>query len=194
MIKVEVIASRIRSEYRKYHNDSNIDWALMAAHKINAEYNHNARKATESAEEILAEKINFHKTLFIIPGSPLHVAVIEAMKEFASQQAPAPDGKGYWSKIADIAHRQEQPSTSTEDERSFMQLFHDNSVLTSRLSILEQAITKLQEKYDENGYDCSPVIKLQRIEQHIQMHFGNQLEAEFQKGYEKAIDDLRNED
>lgn len=30
-------------------------------------------------------------------------------------------------------------------------------------------ITRLQEKYDENGYDCSPMIKLQRIEQHVDM-------------------------
>lgn len=28
-------------------------------------------------------------------------------------------------------------------------------------------ITRLQEKYDENGYDCPPLIKLQRMEQHI---------------------------
>ena len=28
-------------------------------------------------------------------------------------------------------------------------------------------ITRLQEKYDENGYDSSPMIKLQRIEQHV---------------------------
>jgi ribosomal protein S15P/S13E len=28
-------------------------------------------------------------------------------------------------------------------------------------------ITRLQEKYDENGYDASPLIKLQRIESHI---------------------------
>lgn len=28
-------------------------------------------------------------------------------------------------------------------------------------------ITRLQEKYDENGYDCSPVIKLKRIESHF---------------------------
>ena len=28
-------------------------------------------------------------------------------------------------------------------------------------------ITRLQIKYDENGYECSPMIKLQRIEQHI---------------------------
>ena len=31
------------------------------------------------------------------------------------------------------------------------------------------AITKLQKQYDENGYNCSPIIKLQRIEQHFQM-------------------------
>jgi hypothetical protein len=30
-------------------------------------------------------------------------------------------------------------------------------------------ITRLQEKYDENGYDYSPMIKLQRIEQHVDM-------------------------
>jgi hypothetical protein len=27
----------------------------------------------------------------------------------------------------------------------------------------------LQEKYDENGYDCSPLIKLQRIESHVDL-------------------------
>lgn len=32
---------------------------------------------------------------------------------------------------------------------------------------LHDKITQLQEKYDENGYDCSPIIKLQRIESHI---------------------------
>ena len=32
-------------------------------------------------------------------------------------------------------------------------------------------ITRLQEKYDENGYDCSPMIKLQRIEQHVDMKY-----------------------
>lgn len=32
---------------------------------------------------------------------------------------------------------------------------------------LRKEITRLQEKYDENGYDHSPIMKLQRIEQHI---------------------------
>lgn len=32
---------------------------------------------------------------------------------------------------------------------------------------LSITITKMQEKYDENGYDCSPLIKLQRIESDI---------------------------
>ena len=40
-------------------------------------------------------------------------------------------------------------------------------------------ITRLQEKYDENGYDCSPLIKLQRIEQHVDMAIDN---------YKKLID------
>jgi hypothetical protein len=34
-------------------------------------------------------------------------------------------------------------------------------------------ITRLQEKYDENGYDCPPIIKLQRMEQHIDLAFEN---------------------
>lgn len=32
---------------------------------------------------------------------------------------------------------------------------------------VNKEITRLQEKYDENGYDCPPIIKLQRIEAHI---------------------------
>ncbi len=32
---------------------------------------------------------------------------------------------------------------------------------------LVKQITLLQEDYDENGYDCPPDIKLQRIDQHI---------------------------
>ncbi len=41
------------------------------------------------------------------------------------------------------------------------------SILTERISQLEKEITRLQEKYDESGFDCSPLIKLQRIEQHV---------------------------
>jgi len=33
-------------------------------------------------------------------------------------------------------------------------------------------ITRLQEKYDENGYDVSPLIKLQRIESHVDSVIG----------------------
>lgn len=38
---------------------------------------------------------------------------------------------------------------------------------------LEKEITRLQEKYDENGYDCTPLIKLLRIEQHVDLALGN---------------------
>ncbi len=36
---------------------------------------------------------------------------------------------------------------------------------------VKKEITRLQEKYDENGYDCSPMIKLKRIESHVDMAF-----------------------
>ena len=39
--------------------------------------------------------------------------------------------------------------------------------LQEKYDNLCKEITRLQEKYDENGYDCSPTIKLQRMEQHI---------------------------
>lgn len=36
---------------------------------------------------------------------------------------------------------------------------------------IEKEITRLQEKYDENGYNYPPLIKLQRMEQYIDMAF-----------------------
>ena len=42
----------------------------------------------------------------------------------------------------------------------------DNSI-QDKYNELCKEITRLQEKYDENGYDCSPMTKLQRIEQHV---------------------------
>ena len=41
------------------------------------------------------------------------------------------------------------------------------SSIQEKYDELCKEITRLQEKYDENGYDCSPMIKLQRMEQHI---------------------------
>ena len=38
------------------------------------------------------------------------------------------------------------------------------SSIQEKYDELCKEITRLQEKYDENGYDCSPIIKLQRIE------------------------------
>ena len=43
------------------------------------------------------------------------------------------------------------------------------SSIQEKYDELCKEITRLQKKYDENGYDCSPIIKLQRIEQHIDM-------------------------
>ena len=43
------------------------------------------------------------------------------------------------------------------------------SSIQEKYDELCKEITRLQEKYDENGYDCSPMIKLQRIEQHVNM-------------------------
>lgn len=42
-----------------------------------------------------------------------------------------------------------------------------NSVIQEKYDELRKEITRLQEKYDENGYDFSPMVKLQRIEQHV---------------------------
>ena len=43
------------------------------------------------------------------------------------------------------------------------------SSIQEKYDELCKEITRLQEKYDENGYDCSPMIKLQRIKQHVDM-------------------------
>jgi len=43
------------------------------------------------------------------------------------------------------------------------------SSIQEKYDELCKEITRLQEKYDENGYDCSTMIKLQRIEQHVDM-------------------------
>ena len=43
------------------------------------------------------------------------------------------------------------------------------SSIQEKYDELCKEITRLQEKYDENGYDCLPMIKLQRIEQHVDM-------------------------
>jgi cell division protein FtsB len=43
----------------------------------------------------------------------------------------------------------------------------DYSEQSSELTQLKAEITRLQEKYDENGYDVSPMIKLKRIESTI---------------------------
>jgi len=53
---------------------------------------------------------------------------------------------------------------------------------------LEEAITRLQEKYDENGYDWSPIIKLQRIEQHVDMVI-NIYKEQVERMY--SLDDLK---
>ena len=47
---------------------------------------------------------------------------------------------------------------------SLMESYHQ-----AKSQELKSEITRLQEKYDENGYDFQPLIKLQRIEQHIDM-------------------------
>lgn len=39
-----------------------------------------------------------------------------------------------------------------------------SSSIQEKYDELVKEITRLQEKYDENGYSCSPIIKLQRIE------------------------------
>ena len=44
-----------------------------------------------------------------------------------------------------------------------------NSFYKKKYDELCEEITKLQEKYDENGYDYSPIIKLQRIEQYFKL-------------------------
>jgi hypothetical protein len=59
------------------------------------------KEPKQSAEEILAGKLFTHKTLNIIPGSPLHIAVIDAMLEFATaSRSLLPDTVNGW-KIMD---------------------------------------------------------------------------------------------
>jgi hypothetical protein len=55
--------------------------------------------------------------------------------------------------------------------------------------LIEKDITRLQEKYDENGYDCSMIIKLQRIEDRVDstlLTYSNEL-----KDLKKSILDLK---
>lgn len=48
----------------------------------------------------------------------------------------------------------------------FLQAMIDQREVADTDTISE--INRLQEKYDENGFDCSPAVKLERIEQHFQ--------------------------
>jgi len=62
----------------------------------------------------------------------------------------------------------EKPTSEAQNQPSLLGAVSGSS-LQEKYDELCTAITKLQEQYDENGYDCSPIIKLQRIEQHFQM-------------------------
>ena len=43
------------------------------------------------------------------------------------------------------------------------------SYIQEKYDELVKEITRLQEKYDENGYDYPPLLKLKRIEAHVDM-------------------------
>lgn len=55
--------------------------------------------------------------------------------------------------------------------------------MRDRIKELEAEITRLQVKYDENGYDCETLIKLKRMEGHIDASF---------KIWAERVDELEN--
>jgi hypothetical protein len=59
--------------------------------------------------------------------------------------------------------------TKNEAQNGNLQCAVIGSSIQEKYDELCKEITRLQEKYDENGYDCSLMIKLQRIEQHVDM-------------------------
>ena len=78
--------------------------------------------------------------------------------------------------------------------------FTSPAPIRAEVSELTSKITELQERFDENGYDCIPIIKLQRIEQHINMAIGiykdelsaaNQRIAELQAELKHAIGQIK---
>ena len=58
----------------------------------------------------------------------------------------------------------EQWLLSKTESKPMAQTAVDDKTIAEKYDELCKEVTRLQEKYDENGYDCSPMIKLQRIE------------------------------
>jgi len=59
------------------------------------------------------------------------------------------------------------------DKLSLKMANEEISHLQQQLNTLTSEIKRLQEKYDENGYDSPPTIQLQRIEQHVDSALGH---------------------
>lgn len=71
-------------------------------------------------------------------------------------------------KILEIADKLRENQISADEAQTLLLGLFDVSERSIQLS---EEITRLQQKYDENGYDYPSLIKLQRMEQHIDMAF-----------------------
>ena len=63
----------------------------------------------------------------------------------------------------------EHENLNTPQKTPLQQTAVIGSSLQEKYDALVKEITRLQEKYDENGYDYPPMLKLQRIEAHVDM-------------------------
>ena len=71
-------------------------------------------------------------------------------------------------KILEIADKLRENQISADEAQTLLLGLFD---ISERSIKLAEEITRLQQKYDENGYDLPSLIKLQRIEQRIDMAF-----------------------
>jgi hypothetical protein len=71
-------------------------------------------------------------------------------------------------KILEIADKLRENQISADEAQTLLLGLFD---VSERSIQLAEEITRLQQKYDENGYDLPSLIKLQRMEQHIDMAF-----------------------
>src|SRR6478736_4306871 len=71
----------------------------------------------------------------------------------------------------DVYHNSPKEASSKTAFDFFFKIIESQEEDNKKFKELEIEITRLQEKYDENGYDANSIIKLSRMEDHIDSSF-----------------------
>lgn len=130
--------------------------------------------ALESNLNEIERIINPRKFPYIEEDNLSKEPISEDERELAMRIAGTRDKPFFVDTVRSLvnSYLKEEISTSKLVEELNITAFKWKEQYTnSKLEEIHKEITRLQEKYDENGYEANPLIKLQRIEQHIDLTF-----------------------